>query len=318
MKKEELKAIITEEGRKVLNSETWFNKETSTYEDEIYTDYRDEEALKNHLMDVIKNNSDCRTIDELRDKINEDYFEIFEETSFDMRHHIEKMISDKVIDRLEELYGADLDMNEYQDEVYDMISEFLEAENYQVVYPDKLYYNDIELGFNVVLDTGDGNYDFTLNSIDDLDENPTLDKESSLLWLIHQQGYKLSDIKNATEENKFLSSVEYELLNVHQGMNTVTFFVKMNLTQYLSIQEKLKSEEECNLIIPMSAICGLVDYWNGSGSLLEITLEKDVVIPKEYIWKVNLDDDIGRYGVAEIYGYYKNDDSIWNTDIKVS
>ena len=40
MKKEELKAIITEEGRKVLNSETWFNKETSTYEDEIYTEMK--------------------------------------------------------------------------------------------------------------------------------------------------------------------------------------------------------------------------------------------------------------------------------------
>ena len=318
MKKEDLKTIVIEEGKKVLNSETFFNKETNTYEDEIYMDYRDWEYLRSHLISTLKETDNCKTINELRDTISDDFFEMFNNTANEMRDYIQDIIFDKVTERLEEIFGESLDINDYQDEVYFMISDFLEKENYQIIYPDDFYYNEIELGFNVVLDTGDGNYDFTLNSIDDLDESPVLDEKSSLLWLIKQQGYQLSDIKDYAPENKFLSSVENELLNVYRGMNTVTFFVKMNLNQYLSIQEKLNGKDDFNLVIPKNTVCGLIDYWNGSGSLLEIDLEKDVIIPKQYIWKLSTDNNIDRYGASEIYGFYENDSSLWKTEVKIS
>lgn len=315
MEKTYFETIINEVGKKVLEEETFFNKESGLYEDEIYIDYRDKQDLEKHLMEFLKEYSDMNA-SELKDALYDDFYEIYQETSSEMYHSFQEKIVDVTIEKLYEEI-ADFCTDDYIDDLCDLTNTFLEN-NYIVVYPDNYYFNQIELGFNVILDTGDGNYDFSLNTIDDLDENPTLDDESSMLWLIEQQGYNLEDIKAATSGDKFLTSVENEILNVSSGMNAVTFFVKMTVNKYLELQEKLKSKEDCNIIIPKNAKCGLVDYWLGAGSLLEIDLEKDVIIPKKNIWKIDIDDNIGRYGVAEIYGYYKNDESLWNAEIKTA
>lgn len=70
------------------------------------------------------------------------------------------------------------------------------------LYPEK----EIDSNWNqyvpvsIMVDTGDGNYDYTLNSLYPsfygrrCDEIP---EKSSLLWLAKQQGYDASDLKKA-------------------------------------------------------------------------------------------------------------------------
>ena len=148
----------------------------------------------------------------------------------------------------------------------------------------------------------------------DSDER-VFEKESSLLWLINQQGYTEEQLQQAYElNNSFLKSIENEMENVTTSMNALTFFVNMTFKDYINLKEKIAENKEYIIKIPKKAECGLVDYWHGAGSLLSIELEKPVEIPAKYIWTINLDDNIGSYGVGEIYG----DDSMWSAELVIN
>ena len=57
-----------------------------------------------------------------------------------------------------------------------------------------------------------------------------------------------------------------------------------------------------NLIIPKEGIyCGFVDVVNGSGSVLEIELEKDITISKENFKVITDFGDREGYSVSELY-----------------
>ena len=55
------------------------------------------------------------------------------------------------------------------------------------------------------------------------------------------------------------------------------------------------------LLLSKNTTCGLYDSWNGSGSILEIKLEKDVHLPFRCIASADHDGCHG-YGIREIYG----------------
>lgn len=158
----------------------------------------------------------------------------------------------------------------------------------------------------ISINTGDWNYDYTLNKHlitgNFKDAYGAKGEIASILWLVRQQGYTDRDLFNAIEsdnkiENKFLDSVVDELINITSSMNKLVFFKRMSLSEWEEIDEKKQ-----DLIISKNTNTGLVDYWLGAGSIINIKLEKDVVIPYEQL-EMRVDGSIGQYSVYDIYGH---------------
>ena len=97
-------------------------------------------------------------------------------------------------------------------------------------------------------------------------------------------------------------------------MNALVFLVKMTLEEYFNLHDGINKERERNksyylsertgrgyLLLSKDTTCGLCDSWNGSGSVLEIKLEKDVRLPFRCIASADHDGCHG-YGIREIYG----------------
>ena len=106
------------------------------------------------------------------------------------------------------------------------------------------------------------------------------------------------DIKQIEEikENKFLSSLLNEIENCYlDSPRDLCFIAKITIRDYFKLLEKNKT-----FIIKNNAMCGLVDSYNGGGSVLEIELLKDI--------KINTNDidikieGLDNYTVDQIYG----------------
>lgn len=180
-------------------------------------------------------------------------------------------------------------------EVSDTVIDFLD--NNVAFYVTYDHYLGQEVLVDVIVDTGDGDYDFSLNDFRYEDE---IADESSILWLARQQGYTKEDLCNAIfndeyKNSKFLKSVAEECYNTTSPLNALTFFLRMSLVDYINLKSLDKP-----LIISKDTTCGLYDAWYGAGGLLGIELERDVVIPSEYL-QIGLDGEHG-YSVQDIWG----------------
>lgn len=95
----------------------------------------------------------------------------YEYCEYDAISHYFELVSKKV-------FEAGIDASD--DEIRDLLYELIVFE-----YPEEHYLNQ-EFNVNIILDTGDGNYDFIKNN---LDKNGDIHPSSFLLWLANQQGY---------------------------------------------------------------------------------------------------------------------------------
>lgn len=215
---------------------------------------------------------------------------------------------DQILQILKENWPVNAESS-YEGSFLEILDELHECVDYTFPYD---HYLKQELSINFVIDTGDGNYDYTLNNFLSYNavKNEKVEDESSLLWLVKQQGYKKSELnrlirKGETQDSKFLTSVYNEGTNVTTHMNALTFFVKMTLEEYMDFEESGKS-----ITFSKETPCGLYDPWNGAGGLLEIELEKDVTVPAKFA-KPNIEGAHG-YGVDSIYGMHN---SFWKETV---
>ena len=65
------------------------------------------------------------------------------------------------------------------------------------------------------------------------------------------------------------------------------------------------------LVLDKEVNCGLIDFWNGSGSLLELKLEKDVKLPIKFVHEIS-PDSCYKWGFKNIYGC---DDSFYEESL---
>ena len=199
--------------------------------------------------------------------------------------------------------------------------------------PENHFNKDINVV--VALDVGDKNYDFTKCNILNWygNDDAELEECSPIYWLANQQD-KLTEVQKLinlnkdesieqyddTEFSKFANSVINELYNATSHMNTLIFCVKMPLFDFFKLKELIKADEKANsdydykkrtgvnnFTITKNAMCGLYDYWQGGGSILEIELEKDVVTPTKAIFDTWIDcrgcNANGKgYDVSDVYG----------------
>jgi hypothetical protein len=172
-----------------------------------------------------------------------------------------------------------------------------------------------EVNINILVDTGDGNVDYTENTsiyptwCADSDREPS--DKASIIWLAKQQGYSKSEFWKAMLDDSecdsvFLKSARKELRNQSSAMGILAFMVRVTLEQAMTL--KSLADSEGALILSKDTRVGLVDLWDGAGSILEIELERDVVLPWSLVRSALPDGMDGRYGIGNIYGV---DDYLW-------
>lgn len=279
--------------KEVLNSQSVDKDENDNYSVILYADYRDSLSKTTIEEMFLKENP--------KDYFYEKIYDIFSETK------------DYIFEDIKKAITKAFEENEIGLEDDSLIYEWLN-ENIGVEYPYNHFLNQ-EVKANLILDTGDGEYDFTLNGgyNDNFDE---IHDESSLLWLSKSQGYTKEQLQKAVQNNeyinsKFLESVALEIENTGSMMNTVTLLFKATLNDLLDF-----SSEDSNISgikICKETNCGLVDYWNGCGGPLEIELEKEVIVNKDIVDSFSIDGFRGTYSIETIYG---PTDSVWNGSVE--
>ena len=265
---------------------------------EIYADYRDEADNKS-VCEWCKSKT---PFDRFYEDLQEWYFDYSASCEEDilstLRHHWDSPIS-------------------YEDNA-EFIEDWVRNHLY-FNYPDEHFLKQ-RICVDILVDTGDGNYDYVLNDIyphyGGRYGEPVHEK-ASVLWLIRQQGYGKRMLNRALRHEEYsgsvlMESIRTELHNCASHMNALTFFVEMTVQQLLELQETMESEPERSLVLDKSAACGLYDVWSGAGSLLEIQLEKDVVLPLKYI-STALPDGGRGYSVANVYAMCS---SFWTPTMK--
>lgn len=201
----------------------------------------------------------------------------------------------------------------YKDVVY---------ENLDVNFPYDDFLDE-KICCDIVIDNGDANTDFNAHTIspcyeaDYTKNRSNLSRESGMMLIAKLQDYRIKDFRkifNAcryadtygkTEKMKdlnrkypFITSCYKEIKESTGPLTAFVLCVKTTLREVLAW-----NTEKTDLRISKNIeACGLYDYWNGAGSNLEIHLEKDIVIPKEKIFRFVPDFYWGNYSIEECYG----------------
>lgn len=265
---------------------------------DIYTDYRDFEYLQDAVVQY-------DTKEEFVDSI----IEAYDDSLCYETEELRKEMAEK--------FNISKDSDEY-DELLDLIQE-----NVEVNYPVKEFLSK-KLKVNILTNHyNDINTDFTSNGW--------------LRWLMHTQGYKLKDYPKLNayaayrflvpckvgpfyedpvktdwsesenqkyENNRFINTLLTEITEMPiDYMRTLAFLVTVTVEDYYNLKEgnfkKIK--------IPKDTMCGLYNLWNGSGSMLGICLEKDLIISKNNLYLAQLEvnrrsNKFSYYTINEVYG----------------
>lgn len=125
---------------------------------------------------------------------------------------------------------------------------------------------------------------FSVESIKHI-ENEYIKKDFDPIgWLIKSQGYEIDDLYNAEkiEKSKFLSSLNSELTEYEEYLDGHLTFILSHLEK--EINEKIVNENNNIKPFPNDNIkIGFMDLEKGRKCGFGIKLEKEVIIPKEFI-----------------------------------
>lgn len=174
-------------------------------------------------------------------------------------------------------------------------------ENFYWEYPESFINPQVPI--TIMIDNGDGNYEFTQHNILNWYSRyyePDINI-SGLGWLARQQR-ELTNLKKAIKggepKSKFVQSCVDELRNLTSEIGALTFFCSMSLQEAIAIKEGRYD----SITLPAGVEAGLIDRFNGGGSLLGLEIQKQVVIPKGKVWDVFCDDGRNGYWPCNVYG----------------
>ena len=308
--KQALQAAVLE----YMNSAYYYcrsgNGDSVCFEMEVFANYDDSMSEKEAAEILSSPNPE----DEFNDRIFEWYAETednqFDELLAEVNTALEK--DSRFIDGLD-----DGDYEEIKDYLRDITAS---------VFPFERYLKQ-SFCTDILVDTGDGNYDFTLNnhypSYCGSDKGSSISRLAGITWLAKSQGYTKGALRKALDNGDtskdpkgFLQSMYVEEANSCSHMNVVTFLVRMTFRELLLLNKLIRQQDrngmnydasknpDCGYLIIGKEIegVGLFNPWDGGGSLLEVQLEKDVKLPIKYIWKALPDEGIKPYCVGSVYG----------------
>lgn len=291
-------------------------QEDGTFTCEIYADYRDEMDSKTAIR-ILQSEDPMQSFWEQLDEWYQDY-----------RWTLEDELENNVKDKL--LTGPYA--NGMSGEDYDRLHDILAGLVYFSLPEEHFLKQTFRV--NIMVDTGDGNYDYTLNSAYPCwygAYDAPIDPKAGIAWLAKTQGYTRGQLKRALQQGDmagpkgFLESMRVELANLSSAMSTVTFLVELTLEQLMELNRLIRLQDRngvhydsrknpyCGyVIIGKDTMTGLYDPWNGGGSVFEIQLEKDVRLPVKYI-RSALPDGGDGWSVGSVYGMCG---SAWTSGVK--
>jgi hypothetical protein len=282
MDREELKRIV----------EQFAKEEYPSGELEMYADYRDELSPE-QAFDIIESNHPWETFNDL-------LWDAYLDAEIEY------------IDDLEGEFDSWCENNGYDCTSEDLDLEGIYINEYISIVPPADHYLSQDINCRLIVDNGDGNFDFTHNP--NQDNNFQIEEGAGIIWLGQQLGYSVEQMQAALDaginseeypidkalgEDKFLDSLIQEAANAY-GLPALTFLCKMSLGDLI----KFKEDHTSVTVDLNGANCGFFDAWNGGGSVLELDCGvKSITIPYDKIF--TLIPDVrgnGQYSVDEVYG----------------
>jgi hypothetical protein len=266
---------------------------------QISTDYRDRELSNETIKILFESNNPRETLVDMVSDNEMNY-------SYDYGYYeLIKTINKRLTDEEREMFI----------ENYDLIFDYI-VENIYFYYDIEELNNEINV--NIMVDCGNGDYDYSCDNVLNYCGNGKFDEHSSMLWLANTQG-KAELLKQCCEQqcntnDTFINSCIQELENLSSHMGTITFLVKMSLFQVFDLIELSQNKKSKSyVVLGKDTTCGLYDSWNGSGSVLGIKLDKDVKLPIKYAEICVEGCRMRGYDVDEVYGLI---DSCWKHSLK--
>lgn len=298
-------ASIKESISNIIDGKLGYERQKDgTFAYEIYADYRDEMDPKTAIK-ILESQEPMETFWDVLDGWYQDY-------EAQLRTDLEKEIRG-------ELTAPDGPCpagltDEAEAELWDLLAELVYYELPAQHFLTQTFKTDI------MTDTGDGNYDYTLNRFDHRWNGPRgepIDDRAGIVWLAKTQGYTRARLQRALwaedAPEGFLASMQTELANLSSHMSTVTFLVEMTLEQLIKLNRLIHLQDRegrhydardnpyCGyIIIDKGTMAGLYDPWYGGGSMFDIELEKDVKLPVKFI-RSALPDGGDGYAVEDVY-----------------
>ena len=285
-----------------------------TFTGEIYADYRDKMDRRT-AIEICEDNQPMAMFDAVMD-------EWYDDCAWEYRNDVRREVARKLAE------SRPKGLTSEEESLLDEIME--ECVYYN--YPSDHYLKQ-EFYVNVMLDTGDANSDYVLNSVYPCwygKYGARIDDKASIVWLARSQGYTKTQLAEALKEGDmvnpkgFLESMRVELANLPSHMSIVTFLVRMSLRDLISVNEALhyrkanghgtKRRPNCGyMVVGKDTMTGLYSPWDGGGSVLEVELERDVKIPFSVVHSILPDGGEGRYSIENAYGMCG---SAWRDTIK--
>ena len=204
-----------------------YHKDGGFFTCEIYADYRD--YAENST--VIKW---CEA-DNPHEAFNEELFCWYQDCIFECE--------DDVIDTVKRHWtDAEFSFDDNEEFIVDWIRDHVTFE----IPVD--HYLQQKVCVDIIVDTGDGNYDFVSNDMFphyNARFGDVIPEEASVLWLARQQGYKKRQLNRAMRHcdysgSELLKSLRAEVHNCSSHMNALAFFVEMTVEQLFDLNEAIK------------------------------------------------------------------------------
>ena len=145
------------------------------------------------------------------------------------------------------------------------------------------------------------------------DKRNVLSIPSGLSRLLDAQGYTMADLRNTMndyqqhgyhentqDKPQYHLSRCQELENHTYSMGCMTALAEMNMYELAKLLR-----DDTQITFPMNAMLGIYNPWNGSGSLLEIELEKPLTLSSKDIFKIQIEGSGHQqyeYTVDQTYG----------------
>lgn len=260
---------------------------------EIYVDYNDY-LSEDTISKLIDNNSSTKN-DEDSNPLNAFYDYLWE----NYVDYITDIEDEKWNEFLENENLTD-EEKEYAEDNHEEFREiFLDNFKIEIPYDHYLFQR---VCCNLVIDNGDWNTEFTRHDCfphySAQSPHAGLSRESGMMLIANLQGYSNKQTRNLWRQYKlarwnnkkakkehlkkqhpFITSAYHEMWECPSSSSAFVICINVSLKELLEWHK-----EKTDITIPKKVTTmGLYNFWSGGGSLLEVELEKDIVIPKDKV-----------------------------------
>ena len=280
---EEKLVEFLKEDYKYLLKDLWNNYFEYKYEKQDY----DDKFSENDVLDIISRKTQAEREDVYWETINENCIDFENDTIWEITND----------------FCNKYDYISHDTEIQDILINIISF-NYDT-YLEDTYKVNILIDFI----NQDSNYEFATSG------NLENCKHNNLYTLLQKQGYTKKDYEEnlkklvkkdkydydyekivANGGSKFLTSVKEEIDNLgYEWGNTIVVLQELTLKELI---------ENTNFLVSSNNMIGLFNCFNGSGSLLEIRLEKDFTINREKdVYTIQIEGaKNNNYSVNDVYG----------------